>query len=81
MSTCRRTFGNGLGASIFCASQNPSATCRGDSGSFGGVRRNGRFEVDGIISFGGPICEEFPMGFTMVNAVKEWIESYINDTV
>ncbi|TRY78366.1 hypothetical protein TCAL_08517 [Tigriopus californicus] len=78
MSTCRRFFGNGLGSTVFCASQNPSSTCRGDSGSFGGVRRNGRFEIDGITSFGGAICEDDPMGFMLVVSEKEWINSYIN---
>ena len=48
--------------------------CFGDSGSFAGSLRNGRYEIDGISSYGAPYtCEGPPQGFTEVYHYISWI--------
>ncbi len=45
--------------------------------SFVGNIRGGRFEQDGVVSFGGETCSRFDMGFTEVYNYIEWIEENV----
>jgi secreted trypsin-like serine protease len=58
-----------------CASPTSGTICNGDSGSAMGSVRNGRWEVDGVVSFGRE-CSTSPLsfkGFTNVDLLKNWI--------
>eukprot|EP00095_Tigriopus_kingsejongensis_P010415 maker-scaffold203_size261420-snap-gene-1.26 protein:Tk10415 transcript:maker-scaffold203_size261420-snap-gene-1.26-mRNA-1 annotation:"ovochymase " len=75
LTTCSNRYGT-LSSSVMCASSNPGSICQGDSGSFAGIQRNGRYEVDGISSFtSATSCAGFPFGFAKVYDLLGWIST------
>lgn len=65
-------------STIVCAVYSTGSTCNGDSGSYTGSYRNGRYEQDGIVSFGSAAsCSGYPMGFTEVYKYLSWIDQTV----
>ena len=54
----------GVGPDTVCAQNVTGQSCQGDSGGFVGSDRNGRTEIDAVVSFGGGLCDDgVPVGF------------------
>ena len=53
---CMKLF-LGVKADTICARNVTGQSCQGDSGGFVGSERNGRTEIDAVVSFGGGLCD------------------------
>ncbi|TRY74617.1 hypothetical protein TCAL_08680 [Tigriopus californicus] len=61
-STCQNAFNQNLANNIVCTTTGSGTSCHGDSGSAVTNLRNGRYFIDGVVSFGPPNCEDDPSG-------------------
>jgi len=64
---------------FICAADVSGTSCNGDSGSFVGSVRDGRYEQDALVSFGGFRCQGYDMGMTEVYTYLDWIKKTIKN--
>jgi len=76
-SVCRRYFQDVLTDKMLCFGTLTSGACSGDSGGPLACRRNGKFHLAGVVSFGEQTCSGAPGVFTKVTAYKSWIDQQI----
>ncbi|EDO42761.1 predicted protein [Nematostella vectensis] len=78
---CNRSYPGQIHESMVCAGLDEGGidSCQGDSGGPMVCENNGRFYLDGVVSWGHGCAGRGKFGvYAKVRYVKEWIESYIN---